>query len=637
MCGIVGILHNNSSKKISLDLLKRMADTLKHRGPDDEGYYINKTQDFGLGFRRLSIIDLKTGHQPISNENQNIWVVLNGEIYNFIELRENLQKKGHVFYTQSDTEVLVHLYEDEGIDCLKYLRGMFAFCIWDDENKTLFLARDRVGKKPLAYALVNGGIIFASEIKALLEYPGIAASVDFKSLDHYLTYGYSLPGNSMFAGIKKLLPAHYLIWGKNEMKIKRYWGISYEKKLYLKESGYKDLILDNLKEAIKIRLISDVPLGVLLSGGIDSSCIVALMNQLSNVRTKTFSIGFDEKDYSELEYARLVAKAFDTDHHEFIVKPNVLNILPKLIWHYNEPFGDSSCIPTYFVSKIAREHVTVVLNGDGGDESFAGYERYMGFKFGKLIKLVPSRILKEVYTKLNKINQFRKSSETSTLYKICTYINILATYDKKYIYPRLISYFTPEEKESLYTSKFKEENNFGYSFNFLADIMASFKNISAVDMAMGTDILSYLSEDLLVKMDIATMANSLEGRSPFLDHRVMELAAQIPDNLKLKRLTTKYILRKSFVNILPDRILTRGKMGFGVPIGRWLRNDLKDFISSILFSDEFYKKGLFEKEFVKQIINDHMSGKSNYTHKLWNLLNFELWYRMFITKTWIYH
>jgi asparagine synthase (glutamine-hydrolysing) len=629
MCGIVGILENN--KKVELDLLKKMSSTLKHRGPDDEGYYTNPGGNLGLGFRRLSIIDLKTGHQPISNENKSIWVILNGEIYNFRQLREELEQKGHRFYTSSDTEVLVHLYEEEGVDCLKYLRGMFAFCIWDDNKKMMFLARDRVGKKPLVYAEINGGVVFASEIKAILQYPGFTPAVNHKSLDHYLTYGYSLPGESMFRGVKKLPPAHYLICDKDGLRINRYWSLSYENKLKLKEEEYREVILDTLSEAVKLRLISDVPLGVLLSGGVDSSCVVALASQFSSHPLETFSIGFEEEDYSELKFAKLVAKAFGTKHHEFVVKPNMLDVLPKIIWHYNEPFGDSSCIPTYYVSKIAREQVTVALNGDGGDESFAGYERYIGYGLARKAKLIPSCLLRLAGFSLNKLN---RGSDISKFSKVCAYINMLARYKLKYIYPRLLSFFNPEEKELLCTEDFKMAAAGRYPFDFLADIMDKLKLLTPIDRVMATDILTYLPEDLLVKMDIATMANSLEGRSPFLDHKVMEMAARIPQGLKLKGITTKYILKKSFSGIVPKEILTRGKMGFGVPIGRWFKKDLTDFVSSVLLSEEFYRKGYFKKEFVARLLKEHVSGKANHTSKIWNLLNFELWHRMFISKTW---
>jgi len=635
VCGIAGILYKEN-RSVNTDLLKKMTDTLIHRGPDDEGFYISKDRNFGLGFRRLSIIDLNTGHQPISNEDGSVWVGLNGEIYNFLELKEILQKRGHNFSTKTDTEVLVHLYEESGTDCVQYLRGMFAFCIWDEKNKTLFMARDRAGKKPLVYFESNGNIIFASEAKAILQHPDIVSGIDYKSMDHYMTYGYSFPGRTMFSNIKKLPPAHYLVYDKNGIKIEKYWSLDYSDKLKTPESEYKNLIMGNIREAVRLRMISDVPLGALLSGGVDSSIIVALMSEFSNRPIKTFSIGFDERNYSELNYATLIAKRFNTEHHEFIVKPDVLGILPKLIWHYNEPFGDSSCIPTYYVANMARKHVTVVLNGDGGDESFAGYERYIAFKFSKQLKLIPKPILKSAYYSLCKINRMFKNKETAKISKIGTFVNILTSYDKKYIYPRLISFFTPEEKELLYSESFKKHITGSYSFDFLADIMKTFEKYDPVDRVMATDISTYLPEDLLVKMDIAAMANSLEGRSPFLDHKVMEMAAKIPAGLKLKGVTTKYILKKSMRGIIPDEVLTRNKMGFGVPLAKWFRSDLKDFVYEILLSDEFIDRGFFNKQFVKAILDNHVSEKQNNSHKIWALLNFELWYRMFIGKTWKY-
>jgi len=500
----------------------------------------------------------------------------------------------------------------------------------------LFMARDRAGKKPLAYLQKNGCMIFASEIKAILQHPDVSAELDMGSMDHYLTYGYSLPGSSMFSGIKKLPPAHYLICDKNGIKIKRYWGLNYEDKLRLKEEDYADLILNKLREATKLRMISDVPLGALLSGGVDSSAVVALMSEVSSRPVKTFSIGFNEKNYSELDYARLISKRFNTEHYEFVVKPDVLGLLPKLVWHYNEPFGDSSCIPTYYVANMARRHVTVALNGDGGDESFAGYERYIGLKFSELFKIIPAPLLKFSYSMLTGINRVANKSETSRFSKICMYIKILSDYKKRYIYPRFISYFTPEEKEFLYNEEFKRRNNLGYSFDFLADVMDGFQGRDTVNRAMATDILTYLPEDLLVKMDIAAMANSLEGRSPFLDHKVMEAASRIPSNLKLRGIMTKYILKKSLQPIVPKQVLYRKKMGFGVPLPSWFRNDLKGFIQDILLSDEFIKRGFFNKVFIKKVLDDHISGRRNNANKIWALLNFELWHRMFIDKSWTY-
>ncbi|MCD5401370.1 asparagine synthase (glutamine-hydrolyzing), partial [candidate division NPL-UPA2 bacterium] len=389
MCGICGIV-DFKGEPVAEEVLRRMGEVLRHRGPDDEGMYINaKCQmpnakcQIGLGHRRLSIIDLDTGHQPMSNEDGTVWIVFNGEIYNFQDLRPDLEKKGHKFFSRSDTEVIIHLYEEFGSDCLKFLRGMFALAIWDEKRERLFLARDRVGQKPLCYTESNDQLIFASELKAILQVPDVPREVNLEAVHHYLTYQYVPAPLTMFKGIKKLPPAHFLIWEKGQVRIERYWKLSFRPGIIKSEEDCQERLGALFEEAVKLRLVSDVPLGAFLSGGIDSTAVVGMMSRLSNRAVKTFSIGFKEKAYNELKFARIAAEYFKTEHHEFIVRPEALKILPKLIWHYNEPFADSSAIPTYYVAERTREYVTVVLNGDGGDESFAGYPRYRAVKLAE--------------------------------------------------------------------------------------------------------------------------------------------------------------------------------------------------------------------------------------------------------------
>ncbi|MFH1784734.1 MAG: asparagine synthase (glutamine-hydrolyzing) [bacterium] len=459
MCGICGVFNYGSKESVDKDLLHKMCNVMIHRGPDEEGYYVKG--DIGLGIRRLAIIDLKTGHQPIHNEDKSIWVIDNGEIYNFQELRENLEKKGHRFYTKTDTEAIVHLYEDYGIDCVKYLRGMFAFALWDETKKKLFLVRDRLGKKPLNYMIKNRGLVFGSEIKCILENPEIKKEVNLEALHYYLTYQYIPSPLTMFEGIEKLPPASILSCDeKGNINIRRYWNLNYRNKLNLEEEEYIEQIRSKLKEATKLRMISDVPVGAFLSGGLDSSVIVGLMSEISSEPVKTFSIGFEEQDFSELHYARIVAKHFGTNHTEFIVKSQMVEILPKLIWHYGEPYADSSALPSYYVANETRKHVTVALNGDGGDENFAGYLRYRAHKIAYFVaniykysggKIV-NRILDLFPESSNQRNLLRKAKRfSSALFEPPEYRNI-----------RWHCFFNNEQKMKLYSknmrTKFLQHN-----------------------------------------------------------------------------------------------------------------------------------------------------------------------------------
>jgi asparagine synthase (glutamine-hydrolysing) len=626
MCGICGIFNYGSKKDVDKSLLRKMCDTIIHRGPDDEGYYSNG--NIGLGMRRLSIIDLHTGQQPIHNEEKTIWVVNNGEIYNFQELREDLKKKGHRFYTKSDTEVIAHLYEDHDIDCVKHLRGMFAFAIWDENKKRLFLARDRLGKKPLNYTLHNGSLIFGSEIKSILEHPGISKDVNLEALDNYLTYQYVPAPLSIFQGIQKLPPANILTCDRSgNVQVQEYWDLDFRDKLDLSEEDYCIQIREKLKEATKIRMISDVPLGAFLSGGIDSSAVVGLMSQVSSTPVKTFSIGFEEQEYSELKYARQVAELFGTDHTEFIVKPQMIEILEKLMWHYGEPYADSSALPSYYLARETRKFVTVALCGDGGDENFAGYLMYRSLRrahalakiyrsiggkaFNKIIELIPGSA--------DRINLIRKAKKiSSTFIQSPENLNI-----------HWYAFFNKEQKARLYSDPMKKGVSDVDAYEYLA---RRFKHAQAdhlMDKQLYTDIKTYLPEDLLVKMDIATMANSLEVRSPFLDHEFMELTASMPFSLKLHGSSLKYILKKSLKGFLPDNIMTRRKMGFGIPIMEWFRTDLKDYVRDILLSEESLKRGYFEKPYIEEMLEEHIFQNKNHTNRIWALLMLELWHKSF--------
>lgn len=629
MCGICGKISINNREVVDARLIHKMTEVLKHRGPDDEGIYING--NVGIGHRRLSIIDLsKDARQPMSNEDKSIWIVCNGEIYNFQELRKVLEKKGHIFCSRSDTEVIIHLYEELGTDCVEKLRGMFAFCIWDEKRKRLFLARDRIGQKPLNYAIKNGNIIFASEIKSILQDPEISREVDINALDSYLTYQYVPAPETMFSGINKLPPAHFLVWENGKIKIERYWNLNFQNKINMAEDEFCQRILDLLTEATKIRLVSDVPLGVFLSGGIDSSAIVALMSKLSSHPVKTFSIGFEEETFNELKYARKVAKIFATDHHEYIVKPEALNILPKIIWHFNEPFADSSCIPTYYLSKMTRQEVTVALNGDGGDETFAGYERYVANKIANIYNLIPQSIRKNLFSFITAV--LPESTRRKDFIKRFKRFAKANDSSRERRYARWMSIFDDDLKSNLYSEKLKNRLKGIDSWNYLLDVYRQSDANNFIDATLFVDIMTYLPGDLLVKIDISSMANSLETRSPFLDHKLMEFAASIPSNLKLKGWTTKYLLKKALTKILPKDILNRRKAGFGVPIGTWFRQELKDYAYDILLSEKSLKRGYFKKEAIKRILDEHTKGKIDHGARIWSLINFELWHQMFINN-----
>lgn len=631
MCGICGKLYFDSARQVDSSLISSMSSVLQHRGPDDHGMYV--AGPVGLGHQRLSIIDTSAaGHQPMSNEDGSVWIVFNGEIYNFAELRRELEKKGHHFASHTDTETILHLYEEEDIRCLQKLRGMFAFAIWDTRKQRLFMARDRVGKKPLVYTVSDGAFIFASELKALLQDPAVPAPVNYEAIHHYLTYQYVPSPCTIFQGMYKLPPAHYLTVERGKVASKRYWHLSYADKLQLPHvRDYAEQFMEVFTEAVSIRLRSDVPLGAFLSGGLDSSATVAVMSRLTNRPVKTFSIGFDEPEYNETNYAALVAKTFQTEHTEFIVRPDALSILPKLVWHYNEPFADSSAIPTYYVSKLTREHVTVALNGDGGDESFAGYERYIADKLAGYYEKLPAFIREKVIRASLSLLPHQEDRRR-LLRRLKRFVNGIADKaERRYV--RWVCAFDNEMKKDLYTPAFGEKMAPVDSVDLVVNWYAQADAEDFLDKTLYVDVMSYLPDDLLVKVDIASMANSLEARSPFLDHRLMEFAASLPPKLKLKGLQSKYILKQAFSSVLSREVLGRRKMGFGVPIDRWLRNELRELTYDILLENRTIQRGLFRKDAVQLLIDEHMAKRADHSYRIWTLLFLELWHRMFIDKT----
>ena len=650
MCGICGEINFNNRLKV--EPIRRMCKVLTHRGPDDEGMvfikgnqYIEMKQPFpssiergdfeiGLGHRRLSIIDLSAAaHQPMCNENGTIWIVYNGEIYNFQELRKGLVNKGHFFKSKSDTEVIIHAYEEWGVECLSQFRGMFAFAIWDSNLQRLFLARDRLGKKPLVYSRQNGGFSFASEIKALLQVPGVENKVNEYAIHHYLTYQYVPSPDTIFEGINKLPPAHYLLYDRNGgLKVERYWKINFNKgfQTYSDIKELEDRVRTELEESVKLRLISDVPLGAFLSGGMDSSLVVGIMAKMSSNPVKTFSIGFEEKDFDELAYAKLVANHFGTEHHEFVVRPNAIEVLPKLVWHYNEPFADSSAIPTYYVANVTKDFVKVVLTGDAGDENFAGYPRYLRSEWVASFTRLPNKLRKDLLPNLLRTFSTLHWRE-KTLNRLADFVESLSQ-DQARNYGEQIKIFNAKEKEDIYTEDFIKDVKGIDPLDFLINKFEESKTKNLLDSLLYVDINSYLPEDLLVKMDIATMANSLEARVPFLDHKFMEFVASIPSHLKLRGSKTKFILKAAFKDFLPDSIFNRKKMGFGVPVSRWFRNELKDYVYEILLEPRTLSRGYFKREGVERLLNDHIELRYDHSSKIWALLFLEMWFRVFIDK-----
>lgn len=624
MCGICGEF-TFTQKNVHAETIRSMLSVLHHRGPDDEGMYI--TKNIGLGHKRLSIIDLDTGKQPISNEDGRIHLIFNGEIYNYMDLKSDLEKKCHVFKTKTDTEVIVHLYEEMGIRCVDRLHGMFAFALWDEHTNEIFLVRDRLGKKPLYYAVLNDTFIFASEIKALLKHPRVIKKINLPAIDSFLTYQYIPAPMTIFNNIYSLLPAHYLKVNQNKsLKLTSYWDIDFTDKLNISLEEAEIILLDKLKHSVRLRMNSDVPLGALLSGGMDSSVVVALMSEFSQKQVKTFSIGFEEESFSELKYARMIAERYNTDHHEFIVKPDAVEILPKLVWHYDQPYADSSALPSYYLARETRKHVTVALNGDGGDENFAGYLRYSANMLATFIsKILPPSSWKKIQYLIPEVSQqksmlryFKRFSEAAGD----------PPARRNFAWHCL---FRKELKDDLYSGSMKCELKDYNSYTFMETVYQNAKAHDELDKILFTDIKTYLPFDLLVKMDIATMSHSLEVRSPFLDHELMEWTAKLPSGFKMHYFMGKNILKKCFKNYLPCEILKRRKMGFGLPVADWLRKKpLNTFLKDHIISDKSIKRGFFNKQTIMRLINEHESLKVDHGYRLWALLILEIWHRVFI-------
>ncbi len=615
-------------RQVDRAVLERMNAVIRHRGPDSDGFYVSGNA--GLAMRRLAIIDLLTGDQPLSNENGTVWIVFNGEIYNFPELRARLEAKGHIFRSSSDTETIVHLYEDYGPACVEHLRGMFAFAIWDETRRQLLLARDRLGQKPLYYAEYDGALLFGSELKCILQYPNLSPEIDLEAIHHYLTLQYVPDPWTAFKGIRKLPPAHRLIWRAGLVRIDRYWDVAFEPKSDLPEVELKQALRETITEAVRIRLISDVPLGAHLSGGIDSSIVVGLMAGMMNQPVKTFSIGFKEDAFNELPYARQVAHKFSTDHHEFILEPNALEVLPKLVGHFDEPFADPAAIPTWYLAEMTRRHVTVALNGDGGDEAFAGYRRYYGDLIADVYRLVPGSLRHAVFNRVLQILpvQSDRPPERSRIMALRQLADA-ADLSHTASVVRWEKYFSEAEKWALYNDDTRRVINGTASAALLEETFRRAEAGNRLDRTLYTDVHNYLPGALLPKVDRITMAHSLEARSPFLDHRVMELAARLPTTCKVRGQQTKWILRQVFTDLLPPDVEERGKVGFSVPLGMWFRGSLYSATRDLLLAPDTKLHDYLNSDKVAELLKQNMQGKVDNGKRIWALLNLEVWLRQY--------
>jgi len=626
MCGIAGFvdlwdatsIRSAEERAVSLD---RMCRIIRHRGPDDQGVMLKP--GVALGMRRLAIIDLVTGHQPISGEDGSVTIVFNGEIYNFQETKPKLEARGHTFKTHSDTEAIVHAYEEHGPACLKELRGMFAFAIWDDKAQSLFVARDRAGKKPLYYTTTSSGtFVFGSELKTLLEHPDVERELNPLALDAYFTLGYVPDPLSIFRNIHKLPPGHYLTFTKGRVDVQQYWDFDFREEPKRSEADYVAELRDLLDESVRLRLISDVPLGAFLSGGIDSSTVVGLMARHMGQPVKTFSIGFHEDSYNELEYARLTAKKFGTDHHEFFVTPDICAIVDELVWHFDEPFADSSAIPTYMVSKLARDYVTVILSGDGGDELFGGYTRYVVERkrggFERLPKPLREGLMRPLSERLPHATWGRNYLHNVSLDPIARYLDS-------------VSVFTSLNRKALYTPDFFQKlGQGGYAGNLFRELANQVKTDEPLDRLLYVDSKTYLPGDILTKVDRMSMAVSLEARAPLLDHKLIDFVTGVPASLKLAGFQTKHLLKEAVKDLIPAEILHRPKQGFGVPIQEWINQQLRSRIRDTLRDARTRQRGYINSNYLDILLDEHERGRRDHSMGLWSLLMLELWHRRFL-------
>ena len=631
MCGIYGILNFDRAERPSDSILEAMGGVIAHRGPDDFGHYLG--QGIGLGMRRLSIIDVSGGHQPLSNENDTVWIVLNGEIYNFQSLREELESKGHRFRTRTDTEIIVHLYEEEGLDFLKRLRGMFGLALWDVKRERLVLGRDRVGEKPLYIRREPGRLLFASEMKAILQLGDVPRHLNYAALQEYLALGYVPAPLTLLEGFEKLPPGHYLVAEKGRIEIHEYWDVPFGKTEKHSEEEWIEQIRAKIQECVRMQLVSDVPLGAFLSGGMDSSTIVSVMAGLTGRPVKTYSIGYkgEHSYYNELPYASVVAKAFGTDHHEIVVQPVVSELLPKLVWHLDEPVADSACLTTYLVSKLAKESVTVILSGVGGDELFGGYRRYLGNSLMRYYSLLPGPVRRKwLPALLARIPQDRHTTWKDYARYAAAFVKS-AELDPASRYMGYVTLFAPQVQQELLRRGTGEE---GGASNLSAAVLQNYfarcTDPDDLTRILYADLKTSLPDDLLAMTDRMSMAASIECRAPFVDYELVELMSRVPSSLKVRSFTMKYLMRKAVAPWLPPEILKRTKRGFGAPIGAWLRKDLQPLVAELLSKEQVLRRELFQWPAIERLISDHAAERADHTDHLLALVMLELWCRIIL-------
>lgn len=622
MCGIAGRFNYSALDPVGADTLAAMTDVIAHRGPDAAGYY--RSAGIGLGHRRLSIIDLATGDQPLANEDGSIQTVFNGEIYNFAEVRAELVAKGHRFRTGSDTEIIVHGYEEWGEHCVDRFRGMFAFAVWDEPNRRLLLARDRLGVKPLYYSEIPGrGVVFGSEIKALLEDAAVSRDWRPDAIDAYLTLLYIPAPDTIYRGIHKLPPGHVLVAEHGRIRVSRYWDLRFTGDgNATREDDYLEELDWRLREAVGLRLISDVPLGAFLSGGIDSSLVVAYMKDVSATPPVTIAVGFDDKAFDEVEHAETVARHLGCEFHPLVANPQVEGLLPRLAWHFDEPFADSSAVPTYYVSKAARELVTVALSGDGGDELWAGYARHRVEQWEQRLRASLGPAARVAGVLAHALPLSVKGARSLR--------HLAARPDDAYAIKHAYGMFEPDAKQRLYSGDFAASLRGADAFVSFRDAYNRCASLDPVDRALYVDAHTYMIDDVLTKVDRMSMAVSLEAREPLLDHKLLEFAARVPISLKLRNGRTKYLLRRLLDRRVPPSITGRAKRGFAAPIGRWLRGPLAPMTTELLLDGRLRDRGIFDHQEVSRIWEEHRTGRGDHPHRLWQLVMLELWFRQFI-------
>jgi asparagine synthase (glutamine-hydrolysing) len=628
MCGIVGKIHFDPEHPVDPRQIRTMADSVRHRGPDDDGVWTER--NVGLGHRRLSIIDLSpSGRNPMGNEDETVWIVFNGEIYNFQELRPGLEAAGHRFRSRTDTEVILHLYEELGPLCVKELRGMFAFAIWDRRMQRLLLARDRMGVKPLHYAVTSHGLLFGSEIKAVLSSGEIDPAPDLASLHQFLLWQCIPSPRTGFCGIQKLPPASTLTWQPGEeIRIQKYWDLDYREPMPAKGSVVAEQVRSLVQEATRLRLMADVPVGLFLSGGLDSACVLAATRKETSGKIRTFSVTFGEPKYDESSYARLLAKRFETEHHEFRVTPNVLELLPEMAALFDEPFADESAIPTYYLAKLTREHVKVALSGDGGDEAFAGYQRYLVLKVLSWLSRVPGAAQ---LSALRKLLPYSAGSRSKLRYGK-ELLSLVGRSPVQQYRAMFLGMLDEEQWMGCYTDNFREGIEEDAEMERFLQGWALPAMPDDVTRATASDTLGYIPECLNVKVDMASMACGLEVRSPFLDHKLVEFCARVPSGLKIRKTEQKYILKRAFHDELPAEILQREKTGFGMPLADWLRHDLRGLAHDTLLSPNSCIGALFQTEKIRTMLDEHAARKRNWQVQVWRLLVLESWMKANSTR-----